>query len=245
MTPHQRLVAHLAEGALDSEDRAHASRCRACAVLLSEGAEDVLPPSVEAAWLSAAHRELSQPTRPWWLWALWLGVANGLLALGAVFVLQPWNGRESASGRGLLLATTLVLAALASAGAVLALAPRRRWLWGLWAVAAVAPVAVLASAGGRAATHPFFAGVHCVWTAVSVSVLPLAGGAWLLTRVAYSPLRALAVGLVSAGVGLLVLQLHCDGSRLHVLVFHLLPWCAIGAGAVLLRRALPTRSFAP
>jgi len=242
MTAHERLVEHLTAGTLDGEDRAHAAGCPACAALL--GAEAPEAPHVRAEWLEAAHRELARPVRPWWVLALWLGLANALLAAAAVAVLQPWHWEASAS-HPLLLASTALLSGMTTLGVLLALSPRRQWLRWVLALAALAPVAVLVTAGHGVATHPFLAGVHCVWTAVSMSALPLAGGVWLLTKVAYSPLRALAVGLVSAGVGLLVLELHCDGTSLHVLAFHLLPWAALAVAAVLVRRALPSSSYAP
>ena len=245
MTPHQRLVDHLSEGLLDDEDRAHASRCPACAVLLSEEAQDVLPQNLQASFLNRAHRELARPLRPWWQLALLLGVGNALLAAGAVTILEPWNWDASRSQPGMLLAATACLTALAAGGTLMALAPKRRWVWGVLALAALTPLPMLVAAGGRVANYPLLAGADCAWTVLSLSALPLVGGAWLLRRVAYSPLRALAVGLVSAGVGLLVLELHCAGTSLHVLLFHLLPWLALGAGAVLLRRALPTLSYAP
>ncbi len=246
MTPHQRLVKHLSEGAPDGEDRAHAAQCQACAVLLSEeGGEDVLSPEVQAAWLGTAHLELARPVRPWWLLALGVGLGNALLAALAIAVLEPSNWDAPRQGNALLVAALVCLTALAAGGSLLALAPRRRGLWAVLAVAAVAPLLALLTAGGRASGQPLVAGAHCAWTVLLLSVLPMAGGAWLLTRVAYSPARAFAVGLVSAAVALLVLEIHCDGTGPHVLMFHVIPWLAIGAGAVLLRRALPTLSYAP
>jgi hypothetical protein len=246
MTPHERLVEHLSDGALDALDRGHASRCAACAALLSGDGQAVQTPPPQKAWLDAAHRELAKPRRPWWVLALGLAAANALLATAAVFVLEAWNWEASTSPRWLFLFAATVLAALVTAGALLALAPGRRWQKVAVGLAAVAPLSVLLAADGRVANSPFLAGAACMRTVLVLSVLPLAGGAWLLTRMAYSAWRALAVGLVSGGVGLLALQFHCaDGASPHLLVFHLLPWAALGGSAVLVRRLLPTSSFAP
>jgi len=246
VSPHQRLLAHLTEGALDAQDQAHAARCAACAALLfTEGQPKPLP-AAPKAWLDAAHREMAKPRRPWWALSLGLAAANACLATAAVFVLKAWNWQLSTSPRWLFLGAATVLAALATAGALLALSPTRRWLKVAMGLAAVAPLCVLLAADGRVANSPFLAGASCLWTVLLLSALPLAGGVWLLTRMAYSPWRALAVGLVSGGVGLLALQFHCaNGASAHLLVFHLLPWVALGGAAVLLRQLLPTSSYAP
>lgn len=246
MTPHERLVEHLAAGTVDSEDTSHAARCAACAVLLAGAAQPTEAPAPRQAWLDAAHRELARPRQPWWVLALCLAAANALLATVAVFVLEAWNWDASTSPHWLFLSAATVLAVLVTAGAWLALAPGRRWPKDVLGLAALAPLVVLFAADGRAANTRFLHGTSCLLTVLGLSVLPLAGGAWLLTRVAYSPLRALAVGLASAGVGLLALQFHCaDGASPHLLVFHLLPWAAVGGAAVLLRWYLPTSSHAP
>ncbi|MGO9829828.1 MAG: hypothetical protein ACLPJH_06780 [Myxococcaceae bacterium] len=246
MTPHQRLVEHLASGGVDAEDRAHGARCAACAVLLSDGPEEVLAPSVQSAWLAVAHRELAHPVRPWWRQPAAFGAANLVLATAAAAFLVPSNWGATTTAHWLFLAAVAALAALAIGGVFLALAPARRSVRAALLLAVLAPLAVLLAGDGQAPARPFLAGVGCLWTVLALAVLPLAFGSWLLTRSAYHPARALAVGLASAGVGLLVLQLTCeDGSSPHLLVFHLLPWVALGGVAVLVRRALPTWSYAP
>ncbi len=243
MTAHARLLGHLT-GALDAEDRLHAEQCPACAALLAGEASRTAP--VRTEWLAAAHQELARPPRPWWGLAAGLAAANAALAVAGTVLLVPTNWEASTSPHWLLVAAVVALAALAVGGIFLALAPRRRWLEGAFGVAALAPIALLLAADGHAAAPHFLDGMPCLWTVLALAALPLAGGAWLLTRAAYSPARAVAVGLISAGVGLLVLQLTCnDGSPPHLLVFHLLPWAAVGALAVLVRRVLPTWSYAP
>jgi Negative regulator of sigma F len=246
VTPHQRLVEHLAAGALDGEDNSHSARCPACAALLSPSVHAADAGKVHLALLDAARRELARPLRRWWVAALALAAANGLLAAATVTALEPWNWTVSTSPHWLFICAALLLAALVTLGALLALAPARRWLLSALGLAALAPVAVLLAGDGRAANARFLDGTSCLLTVLVLSVLPLAGGALLLTRSAYSPRRALAVGLVSAGVGLLVLQFHCaDGASPHLVVFHLLPWAALGGASILLRRLLPTSSYAP
>ena len=245
MNPHQRLVQHLAAGALDSEDAAHASRCPACAALLPAGAAEADAP-VDAGLLAALQREASRPVRAWWRWPALLALANLALAAAAVHVLEPWNAEASTSPVWLFLGASVVLLGLTTAGALLALAPRRRWPEAALALAGLSAAGVLLAADGRAANARFWDGATCLVTVVLLALLPLSAGLLLLVRVAYSPLRALAVGLLSAGVGLLVLQFHCtDGARPHLLVFHLLPWAVLGVAAVLLRRLLSTWSYAP
>jgi hypothetical protein len=168
------------------------------------------------------------------------------LATAAVFVLKAWNWDVSTTPRWLFLTAATVLALGVTAGAVLALRPGRLGQRLGRVLAAVAPLAVLLAADGRAASGRFAEGMSCLWTVVLLSLLPLAAGAWLLTRMAYSASRALTVGLASAGVGLLALQFHCaNGTSAHLFVFHLLPFVALGGVAVLLRRLLPTWSHAP
>jgi hypothetical protein len=245
MTPHQRLIDRLAAGALKAEDRAHAAQCAACAALLSPG-QATEPPAPAQQWLAAAHRELARPQRSGWLLALGLAALNTLWAAAAVFVLQAWNWDVSTAPRWLFLSVASTLALGVTAGAVLALVPGRQWQRLGRLLAAVAPLAVLLAADGRAAGGRFFEGMSCFWTVVFLSLVPLAAGAWLLTRMAYSAARAFTVGLASAGVGLLVLQFHCaNGTSAHLFAFHFLPWVVVGGLAVLLRKLLPTWSHAP
>ena len=244
MTAHERLVERLMAGTLQAEDFSHAALCPACGALLAaapESAESVSPKVLEAA-----HRELSAPARPWWVWALGLGLANVLVAaLGAVY-LGPTNWGVSTSPHWRFLLAAALLFGLATVGVLLSQGPNRRGLRLALLLAALAPAAVLLAADGHAAGPHLMDGSACFWTVVALSVLPLGLGAWLLAQSAPSPARALAVGLVSAGVGLFTLQLTCeDGSPAHLLAFHLLPWAALGAAAVLLRRLIPTRSYAP
>jgi Negative regulator of sigma F len=247
MNPHERLVEDLAAGRLDAQDAAHTGRCRACAALLAAAADaEADSTGLRTELLEPARRELQRPVRPWWVWAGALAAANAVLAAIAVTILGPWNWDVSSTPHWLFLSAATALAALVTAGVLLAFAPGRLFLSFALGLAALAPFAVLLAADGRKANTHFLDGTSCLLTVLALSVVPLAGGAWLLTQTAYSPRRTLALGLASAGVGLLGLQFHCsDGASSHLLAFHLLPWAVLGAAAVLLRRALPTTSHAP
>jgi hypothetical protein len=245
VTPHDRLIEHLAAGGLDAEDHRHATGCPSCAVLLP-----AVPAPADAGattdLLAALHREAERPHRPWWLLASSLGLANAVLAAASVRALEPWNWDASTSPHWLFVAIAALLAGLATFGVGWALAPGRVRVRVALLLAALAPLGVLVAADGQVANDPFIGGITCLWTVLALSALPLAGGLWVLTRTAYMPVRALAVGLAAAAVSLLVLQFHCaDGFRGHLMVFHLLPWAALGGAAVLLRRVLPTWSHAP
>lgn len=246
MSPHSRLVDHLAAGILDAEDRAHAARCTACAALLGGEAARPRPEDPRPELADAVRRELGRPVRPWWLWPLLLALGNAALAVGAVAVLEPWNWEVSESPRWLLAAAAACLAALGTLGIWLASAPPSPRFQGALLLALAAPLAVLVASDGRVANDRFLDGATCLWTTLALSALPLVAAAFLLTRNAPSALRAGTMGLAAAAVALLVLQFHCaDGDRAHLFVFHLLPWGALGALLAVVRRRLPTWSYAP
>lgn len=247
MSQHARLVDHLAAGTLDADDRAHAAGCPACAALLPGEPSAPRPEDrPRAELLAAARRELRRRARPWWLWPLLLAAGNAALAAAAVVYLEPWNWEVSASPRWLFVAVALLLTALATLGLAWASAPPPSSGRGVLLLALLAPVAILAGSDGHVAHANFLEGTNCLWTTLLLGALPLAGGAWLLTRSARSSVRALGMGLAAAGVGLLVLQFHCaDGHRAHLVVFHLFPWAALAGLLVLVRRWLPSWSYAP
>jgi hypothetical protein len=249
MNPHQRLVDHLAAGVLDAQDTAHTGRCPACAALLPgdvAGASRAGLDNPTATLGRSLRHELAQRHRPWWVAAAAVGVANALFAALAVVYLEPWNWEVSASPRWRFLGAAALLTALVTLAVGWAVSPGRARLRSALLLAVLTPPAVLFASDGNAAFSHFLDGAKCLWTVLVLSILPLVCGAWLLRRVARSPRRSLAMGLACAGVGLLVLQFHCaDGQRAHLALFHLLPWVALGGGAVLGSRALRTWSYAP
>jgi len=247
VSPHARLVDHLAAGTLDGEDRAHAAGCPACAALLPAERSASRPEDrPNAELLAAARRELQRRPRRWWRWPVLLAAGNAALAAAAVVYLEPWNWEVSASPRWVFVAVVLLLASLATLAIPWASAPSPNAGRGVLLLALLAPVAILAGSDGHVAHQRFLEGMECLWTTLVLGAVPLAAGAWLLTRSARSSARALAMGLAAAGVGLLVLQFHCaDGYRAHLAVFHLVPWAALAGLLVLVRRWLPTWSYAP
>jgi hypothetical protein len=249
VTPHDRFIDHLAAGALDAEDTAHAARCRACAGLLPGTGAGATPTSRDdppAFLLRAVHRELVQRRHPWWIQAIAVGAANAIFAALAIVYLEPWNWDLSTSPRWRFVLAAALLTALVTLGVGWALSPARAWTRTALLLAALTPPMVLFASDGHSGSKPFFDGTPCLWTVLLLSIPPLASGAWLLSRVARSPTRSLAMGLACAGVGLLALQFHCaNGQPAHLATFHLLPWVAIGIGAVLGSRALRTWSYAP
>jgi len=247
VSPHARLLEHLTADALDAADRTHAASCPACAALLPG---QPWPPRPEdhprADLLAPARRELRRRRRPGWLWPALLAAGNAALALAAVVYLEPWNWEVSARPHWVFVTVALLLTALATLGILWASAPPPNGARGVLLLALLAPLAVLAGSDGHVAHEHFLEGMECLWQTVLLGAAPLAAGAWLLTRTARSSVRALAMGLAAAGVGLLVLQLHCaDGHRAHLLVFHLLPWAALAGLLVLVRRWLPSWSYSP
>jgi hypothetical protein len=247
VNPHARLVEHLTTDVLDAGDRAHAASCPACAALLPG---EPWPPRPEdrprAELLAGARRELQRRRRPSWLWPVALAAGNAALALAAVVYLEPWNWVASASPHWVFVAVALLLAVLATLGISWASAPPPNGARRVLLLALLAPVAILLGSDGHVAHEHFLEGTECLWTTLLLGAAPLAAGAWLLTRTARSGVRSLCMGLAAAGVGLLVLQFHCaDGHRAHLFVFHLLPWAALAGLLVLVRRWLPSWSYAP
>ncbi|MCY1033498.1 DUF1109 domain-containing protein [Corallococcus sp. BB11-1] len=262
MTPEcERVMDHL-EGPLPPELTSHVAGCEDCRALLGGFQALAPPPAVRAppaipfneVKLEETRRrsltELAAAPRPtpWWrdvlvLLATYLGVgAVGLAVVGRHGLLLNSAPSLEVAGVALLIVTAV------GGGAMLGFAPARR-SWPLGWVALGAGVVALAQLLGRsgAQVRPVITGaLGCMGTEVALSVVPLALALVLLCRSAYQPVRALAAGLSSAGVGLLVLHVHCpDGTADHLMLSHLLPWVALAGVAVFIRSRLPSRTYAP
>ncbi|WP_342376248.1 DUF1109 domain-containing protein [Myxococcus stipitatus] len=185
---------------------------------------------------------------PWWSeLLLLLGVHAATGGVGfALLTFDGWKGNPASPGA--VAGVALLILAVMGAGAYLAFTPRRRTVPG-WAVAlavlGVGTAVVLAGSGQQ--TRPLLASVlGCVGMELAVTTVPLAVTLVLLCRSAFHPMRALAGGLAASSVSLLLLHLRCaEGSASHLLLGHLTPWLALAGLTVLLRRLLPTRSYAP
>lgn len=79
-----------------------------------------------------------------------------------------------------------------------------------------------------------------------LALLPFVTALVLLSGFAFDPFRAFAVGLSTGAVGFLAVHLHCpNGSLDHQLGGHIAPLLMMGAVGVLLRRWMPSRTYAP
>jgi hypothetical protein len=249
MSECDRFLDALSSDRLEQAHRTHARGCPICGPLLpGEAAVDAVPPppSLEAVRSRALEVLRTTPVRPWTREARLLVLLQAGIALGMVAVLGPTNWRSPFSDQVALGAVAVVLLAVLTLGTVLALAPgRRRPRLLLWLVPLVPPLVVL-SGNGVHTTSTLRSALPCPTTVVLGGAVPLAVGLALLRSTALDGARALALGLCAAATGLFVLHWHCgDGSAPHLLVFHLLPWLALGLFAIPLRRALPTRSHVP
>ena len=200
-----------------------------------------------AALRAQVHAELaaSPRARPWWVGALVLMAFNLVAAACAVLTLS--SNAAFAKNPAARLAITMGLLLVMGAGALLGLRPGRQ-------APRVAMVAVTASVlalawlmnSGSRLEGPFWAGTSCAATEGLVSLVPLMTGLVLLTRFGFDPLRTVVIGISTAGVGLLALHLHCpNGAWEHLATFHALPWAMMIAVLFVVRRALPSKTFAP
>ena len=193
------------------------------------------------------HAELARAPRatPWWVGAAVLVGLNLAAAAGALLVLSSNAAMSSHSQLRWAIAGGLLI--IIAAGSVLGLRPGRQAPRVALMVVAGAVFALAWLLGAEARPEmPFWAGTSCATTECLVSMVPLVTGLLLLTRFGFDPLRTALVGMSSAGVGLLALHLHCgNGAWGHVAMFHALP-CAVMVGALLIvRRAMPSKTFAP
>ncbi|MHA7633905.1 DUF1109 domain-containing protein [Corallococcus sp. M7] len=260
MTPECERVLDQMDGPLPPDLASHAAGCADCRALL-EGFQVLAPPASAPPAVPINEAKLEQSRRqsltelaahplptPWWkevavLLATYLGVG----VLGLLWVGRHGLMLNSASPMAVALVALLIVVGVGG-GAMVALAPRQR-AWPFTLVAVGALVVALAQLTGRSGVQvrPFLAGtLGCMGAEVALSVVPLALALVLLCRSAFQPVRALAAGLSSAGVSLLVLHVHCpDGSAGHLMLGHVLPWFVLAGVAVLIRSRLPSRSFAP
>ncbi|WP_404369181.1 DUF1109 domain-containing protein [Corallococcus coralloides] len=260
MTPECERVLDRMDGPLPPDLASHAAGCADCRALL-EGFQVLAPPAspppavpIDEARLEQTRRqsltELAAHPRPtpWWREvAVLLATYLGMGVVGLLWVGRNGMLLNSASPLAVALVALLIVVSVGG-GAMVALAPRQRaWPFTLVAVGALA--VALAQLSGRSGVQvrPFLAGtLGCLGAEVMLSVVPLALALVLLCRSAFQPVRALAAGLSSAGVSLLVLHVHCpDGSAGHLMLGHVLPWFALAGVAVFIRSRLPSRSFAP
>lgn len=194
----------------------------------------------------AARAELSRAPvpRPWWKDALVLFGVNLVAAAGALAALRPIDSPGEPVVR---YGVAAALFAVLTLGAVAAVRPGAQVLRGVFlGGVVVAAVAAVFGGDGVASTRPFLKGLGCAVTECVLSLPTLGVALWVLSRFASSPSRTLAAGAASGAVGVLVLHLHCPvGTVDHLVVFHVVPWLALVGLVLLVRRVVPTKSYAP
>ena len=200
-----------------------------------------------AALRAQLHAELARSARarPWWVGALVLVALNAAwaacaaLTLSSNAALSPHLALRWGVAGGLML--------VIGAGSVLGLRPGRQGprVAMLTVTAAVLALAWVLGTGARTEGH-FWTGTSCATTECLVSLVPLMTGLLLLTRFGFDVVRTALIGVSAAGVGLLALHLHCpNGAWEHLAMFHALPWATMSVLLLVIRRAVPSKTFAP
>ena len=111
----------------------------------------------------------------------------------------------------------------------------------LFLCAASVALSIFAASGA-----PDGGGMSCTTIDFGVALAPVVFALAPLTGFSFQPWRAFAAGLAAASAGAVAVHLHCpNGTLEHIVPFHLLPIVVVGLVTVLVRRWLPTRSYAP
>ena len=121
----------------------------------------------------------------------------------------------------------------------------RRRLGAAVAAAAVAALAVALARAGSSSSAGSAPEWLCSISHLAVDLVPAGVTLWLLRGGAWHPLRAVAAGLATGTVGVLVGEIGCERGVAHVLVYHLGFWLVAAATFLLATRRLRPRSFAP
>lgn len=212
------------------------------------GASGAPKPDAELQALAKAAREEleKQPkARPWWVDAAPLLLLNLVMGVGAAAAMS-WSDLQhnSMTMRSVVAVAWLLMM---SVGSVLWLRPgpaSSRWLVGGGFV--LASLLAIGGASGFDPNSSFFEHLSCAFIECSLALIPVAVLLVLSTRFAAGPSHIFVGALAAASGGALALHLHCsNGTVLHIVGFHLLPAVLLAGVAVLIRRALKTKSFTP
>ena len=246
MNAHQRFVDHLSADALDEADRSHAAGCPECRPLLPDPRESTAPPSLEAIHARSLEALRTTSVRPWRRDAWLLAGLNAAVAVGATAVLGGARWRASTDARPRLALVGVLLFGTLTLGGMAALAPRRRHSLLFLVLALLLPLGLMFAGQGLMSPLSAMQALPCALNIILIALLPLAATLLLLRRMAFDGRRTAALALASGATGLFGLHWHCmDGTALHLLGFHALPWLSLAAVAVALRRLLPTQSHVP
>ena len=194
---------------------------------------------------SRAELRAHPRARRWWVDALLLLAVNvGVAGLAASMMSAPAGRPESAVSRWGIAAA---LVTLMSAGAWATVRSGAKLLrFAVLGIAGAGALWVGLGGSGLSGDRPFGAGVACAITESVISALPLMIAMWITSRFAWDLTRAIVGGVSVGATGIFVLHLHCvNGAPEHLFTFHVLPWMAVALAAVVIRRMLPSRSYAP
>lgn len=258
MTPQcDAVLEELTLGPLSPGAQAHQRGCPHCSAVVAayeatSGGETPAAPSAETLRKirTVTREELSANPKvtPWRRQASWIVVAYLAIGIaGAIVTGIRWSQLRGTDALTLWSAGVVLLAML-TLGVFLGVAPGRRALLTLFVpVALIGCGLVIVGGTPLQSAKGFFAeGFPCMTTEVAMSLLPLAVAGWALLQSAFNFGRAVALGFAAAATGLVTLHLHCEqGMWLHVAVFHVFPAVAMVLLFAAVRRALPSRSYAP
>jgi hypothetical protein len=199
------------------------------------------------ALANAARAELEKhpKPRPWWMDAAPLLILNLVMGVGASAAMT-WSDLQhnSMTMRSVIAVLWLLMM---SVGSVLWLRPGpaiSRWLVGGGFV--LASLLAVFGASGFDPNSGFFAQMNCMFIECSIALIPVSVLLILSTRFAAGPSHIFVGALAAASGGALALHLHCsNGTVSHIVLFHLLPAVLLACVAVLIRRAMHTKSFTP
>ena len=248
MSACDRFFEALASDRLDESTRAHAAGCAICRPLLpgEAPADPGSSASLEAVRGRALEALRSTPLRPWKREAARFALLQAAVALVVSGMLGARNWTSPMAHHLALALVGAVLLVAVTLGSVLALAPGRRRARWLLLLIPVVPALLIVSGNGVHTISTVQGALPCLVTVVLTAVIPLGVGLALLRGMALDAARTGALGLSAGATGLFALHWHCtDGSASHLMLYHALPWVALGLLAIPLRRALPTESHVP
>ncbi len=195
--------------------------------------------------LALAEVARAPAPRGFWRDALVLLAVNLAVAVAGTAMMSRHQGQHASElVRWGLGAAWLVVMTL---GAVAALRPGASpWRWGLGLAAAVTGALAVVGGSGSGADAPLLAGLGCARAELLLSLGPTVVALWALSGFAPSTGRTVVAALAAGAGGVFALHFHCSiGTPSHLALFHVLPWGVAVGVAVVARRFVKSRTFAP